>query len=180
MAEFKSAPPIDTARLALRAHTVEDFADCAALWGNADVVRYIGGVPSTPEATWARLLRYAGHWTLLGYGYWAIRDRATHAFLGEVGFADHHRDVTPALEPPECGWVLAPAAHGRGLATEAVRGILEWADARGWRRTTAMIDPGNTSSLRVAEKCGFERFASATYLGDSTIRIGRASCRERV
>lgn len=73
MPEFKSAPAIDTPRLALRAHTVDDFADCVALWANPDVTRHITGTPSTPEATWARLLRYAGHWTLLGYGYWAVR-----------------------------------------------------------------------------------------------------------
>ena len=173
MHEFKSAPAIDTPRLSLRAHTVGDFADCVALWGNPDVVRHITGVPSTAEATWARLLRYAGHWSLLGYGYWAVRDRATQQFLGEVGFADHHRDVAPVLEPPESGWVLAPQAHGRGLATEAVRAILAWADARGWRRTTCMIAPDNTSSLRVATKCGYEPFADTSYLGEPCLLFAR-------
>jgi len=173
MLEFKSAPAIDTPRLALRAHTLDDYNDCVALWASPEVTRHIGGVPFTAEATWARLLRYTGHWALLGYGYWAVRERATGLFIGEAGFADHHREVNPALDPPEAGWVLAPSVHGRGLATEAVRAILEWADARGWRRTTAMIDPTNVPSLRVADKCGFQPYANATYLGEPTILFAR-------
>jgi RimJ/RimL family protein N-acetyltransferase len=68
------------------------------------------------------VLRYAGLWTLVGLGYWVARDRATGRFVGEGGLADFRRDLTPALgNAPEVGWVLAPWAHGRGLATEAVR-----------------------------------------------------------
>ena len=42
------APPLDTLRLSLRAHATTDLAECAALWADPAVVRYIGGKPSTP------------------------------------------------------------------------------------------------------------------------------------
>jgi RimJ/RimL family protein N-acetyltransferase len=61
------APRLETERLVLRAHRVEDFPDLAALWSDPLVTRFISGVPQTPEESWSRLLRYAGHWLLLGY-----------------------------------------------------------------------------------------------------------------
>ena len=48
---------------------------------------HIGGKPFTREESWARLLRYGGLWSLLGYGYWAVRDKESGRFAGELGFA---------------------------------------------------------------------------------------------
>ena len=81
-----TAPTLETERLVLRAHRVEDFSDLAALWADPVVTRFISGVPQTAEESWSRLLRYAGHWLLLGFGYWAVEEKATGNFLGEVGF----------------------------------------------------------------------------------------------
>ena len=115
----------ETDRLILRPHRREDFPDVAALWADPLVVRYISGVPSSPEASWARLLRNMGHWQAMGYGYWAVIDRESDGFLGEVGFSDFRRDIEPRLDGlPEAGWVLAPHAHGRGIASEAVTAML--------------------------------------------------------
>ena len=170
-----SFPALDTTRLTLRTHTAADFADSTAMWADPAVTRHIGGRPSTAEETWARVLRYAGHWTLLGFGYWAVRERGTGRFVGEVGLADYRREMTPALDAPEVGWVLAPWAHGRGLATESVEAALAWADAQAGSssappalatgRTACAIAPENVASVRVAEKCGFRRTGSATYRG---------------
>ena len=82
----------------------------AAMWADAGVTRFISGRPFTREECWARLLRYAGLWPTLGFGYWAIEDKAEGRFLGEAGFADFKRDMTPSIEGlPEAGWVLAPS-----------------------------------------------------------------------
>jgi RimJ/RimL family protein N-acetyltransferase len=63
------------------------------------------------------------------------------------------------------GWMLAPQAQGRGLATEAVLGALGWADAGGLaeREIVAIIDAANLASIRVAEKAGFTIREDATY-----------------
>jgi RimJ/RimL family protein N-acetyltransferase len=90
------APSIETERLVLRAHRPADLPDCAAMWGDPAVTRYIGGRPFTREQTWHKILRYAGLWSLLGYGYWAIEEKATHRFAGELGFADFKRDIDPS------------------------------------------------------------------------------------
>jgi len=60
--EMTSIPTIETARLLLRPHTVDDFLDYVTMWSDEAVVRFIGGVPSTREQTWARMLRVAGMW----------------------------------------------------------------------------------------------------------------------
>lgn len=91
------------------------FPASAALWADPVVTQYIGGRPFTREESWSRLLRYAGHWLLLGFGYWVIEEKQTGRFLGEIGFADYKRDLEPSIEGiPELGWALTPTAQGQG------------------------------------------------------------------
>lgn len=172
-------PALDTARLTLRGHTLADFDACAAMWADPAVTRYIGGRPSTEEEVWARVLRYAGLWALLGFGYWVVRERGAGRFVGEVGFADFRRDLTPSLDgAPEVGWALATWAHGRGFATEAVRAALAWGDAHllhggAAGRTVCLIHPEHVASIRVAEKCGYREAARTTYQGGATLIFER-------
>lgn len=166
-------PPIlETDRLILRAHRVADFADLAAIWADPVVVRHIGGKPSTGEQSWARLLRYAGHWALLDYGFWAIEERASGRLAGEIGAADFQRAIAPPIAEPECGWVLASWAHGRGYATEALRAALGWLDAR-FAALACIIDVGNAASHAVATKAGFVAQGTTTYLDEAVIRYRR-------
>lgn len=162
----RSAPTLETDRLILSAHGLEDFDDVARLWSDPEVTRFIGGRPSTTEESWARLLRYAGAWTLMGYGFWAFRDKATGAYLGEGGLLQARRALEPAFgSTPEVGWALAPSAHGKGYALEALGAVLGWADGEGHDRTACMIEPSNTPSIRLAEKLGFAEYARTTYHG---------------
>jgi len=90
-------PVIETTRLILRGHRLDDFPDCAAMWADPIVTRHIGGRPFTEEETWARFLRYVGHWSVLGFGYWAIEEKDTATFVGELGFADFKRDIRRSI-----------------------------------------------------------------------------------
>lgn len=170
----RSAPELDTERLTLRAHTIGDFDDCAAMWADPSVVRYVGGKTFAREESWSRFVRYFGHWTLLGYGFWAAHDKASGRFVGEIGFADFKRDIVPPIVgTPEAGWVLATWAHGKGFATEAMRAALAWHDARGGARTVCIIDADNRASIRVAHKCGYRETVRTTYHGTPTILFER-------
>jgi len=166
---------LTTDRLTLRGHGLADFDDSLALWSDPRVVRFIGGKVATAEEVWARLLRYGGHWALMGFGFWTIHDTATGVFIGEAGLADFRRAITPGLGPdPEAGWVLSPKAHGRGYAREAMSAILAWADAKlGASRTTCIIDPANAASLKLAAKLGYERFGRGVYRGDDVVMLER-------
>jgi RimJ/RimL family protein N-acetyltransferase len=169
-----TVPTLATARLTLRAHRADDFAACAAMWADPAVTRFIGGKPFAAEEVWSRLLRYAGLWSLLGFGYWAIAEQASGHFVGELGFADFKRDMAPPLDAPELGWALAAHAHGKGYATEAVRAALAWSDRR-FARAVCIIGPDNRASLRVAEKCGFSELRRATYKDRPTIVLARGA-----
>ena len=170
------APVITTERLILRAHTPQDFADGVAMWSDPEVTRYITGRPSTSEEVWARILRYAGGWKLLGFGYWAITDRATGRFLGEGGFHDLKRDFHPPFDgAPEIGWGLTSAAQGRGYAHEATRAMLDWSDGAlsDASRTVCLIGPENAPSLKLAGKLGYVQYARTDYRGEPVILFER-------
>jgi RimJ/RimL family protein N-acetyltransferase len=160
-----AVPVLTTARLTLRGHRPGDFDDVAAMWGDPQVTRHIGGQPLSREDAWTKFLRNVGHWALAGYGFWLVHESASGRFVGEVGCAELQRDVALPMEGiPEAGWVLAAWAHGRGLATEAVRAALDWTAARvGSGRSVCLVDPENRASLRVAHKCGFQEIARTSY-----------------
>lgn len=146
------------------------------MWGNPIVTRHISGKPSSRTDTWMRMLRYAGLWSLLGYGYWAVEELAGSKFVGDVGLADFHRELSPSIHGiPEAGWVLDPAFFGRGYATEALRAVLAWADTNvSAERTACIIAPDNAASIRVAEKSGYSERARTTYGGAPTILFIRS------
>ncbi len=162
---IENVPIVETARLRLRAHRLEDYTDCLALWGDIEVTRFIGGKPLSGEEVWARILRYAGHWSMLGYGYWVIEEKASGLFVGEIGFADFKRQIVPSFDGiPEIGWALSPWAQGKGFATEALRGAVIWGDEKfGPITTGCLINPDNSASIRVAEKGGYREFARTLY-----------------
>lgn len=168
-------PILETERLRLRGHTAADFETVAAMWADPDVVRYIGGRPSTREESWARLLRYPGMWALLGYGFWAIEEKASGRLAGEGGFADFKRDISPAMDAPEQGWALASWAHGRGYGSEAVAAMIAWGEAHFGRRDfVCIISPENAPSIRVAEKVGYRETARTTYKDAPTVMFRRS------
>jgi RimJ/RimL family protein N-acetyltransferase len=167
-------PVLETERLKLRGHRVEDFVHCAAMWADPEVTRYIGGKPYTEEESWARLLRYAGHWSLLGFGYWVVEEKSAGHFVGEVGFADYKRDLPALRGIPEIGWAFTTQARGKGYATEAVRAAVAWGDAHfPSPRTACIIHPENIASMRVAEKCNYREFQRTTYKSHPTIMFVR-------
>jgi RimJ/RimL family protein N-acetyltransferase len=170
------APHLKTERLVLRKHAIEDFAALHAMWTEPAVYRYITGHPSTREESWSRLMRYLGHWTLLGYGYWAVEEQVSGAFVGEMGFADYRREIDPPFgDRPELGWILRTNAHGKGYATEALTAIAAWGDIHfGKRETACMIAPENAPSIRVAEKIGFHEELRTTYKGEPSVVFYRA------
>ena len=168
-------PVLETPRTVMRPHGPNDFDDVAAMWAEPAVVRHISGKPSSREESWARLLRYIGHWTALRFGYWVVEDRQSGRYLGDVGLADFKRDILPPLHGmAEAGWVLRPEAHGRGLATEAVSAALDWADANlEYEHTACLIAPANPASIRVAEKTGFRQMGQTLCQGQPTLVFRR-------
>ncbi|WP_233356224.1 GNAT family N-acetyltransferase [Henriciella aquimarina] len=177
MSMARPVPVILTERLKLRAHEASDFEALAAHWRHPDVVRFIGGGSGrTPHEVWTRnILRNRGLWEVLGYGYWLVEERKTGAFVGEVGFADFHRDTEPTFwGAPECGWIISPDRHGQGCASEAVRAIHDWLDTEtDESKSVCIIDPENHASIRISEKLGYKQSGSVRMSGEDVLYFER-------
>lgn len=173
----KTAPVIETERLILRPHRFEDFKACYAMWADPVVTRFIGGKPASEQQTWARLLSYIGHWALMHFGYWAVMEKATQLYIGELGFADFKRELKPSITGiPEVGWALASHAHGKGYATEALQAVVAWGDANlNASQTVCIIDPANRQSIHVAQKLAYQEHERTTYREEPVILFSRKS-----
>ncbi|KQM64241.1 hypothetical protein ASE75_09620 [Sphingomonas sp. Leaf17] len=167
-------PTIVTDRLTLSPYGPADLDDYAAMLADPVVCRHVGGRTFTREETWHRILRYIGHWQVVGHGNWAVRDTATGRYLGDVGLMDSRRATDPGYEGTlEAGWMFTTAAQGRGIAGEAVAAMLGWADGQGMARTVCIIAPGNAASIRLATRMGYALVAAGTYKAEPTLVFER-------
>jgi RimJ/RimL family protein N-acetyltransferase len=91
----------------------------------------------------------------------AVRSREAFAIVDEAG-GFLGLALAPRIElderTAELGYVVAPAARGRGVATEALRQLTHWAFSDlGMERLELLISVENEASKRVAEHCGYVR-----------------------
>lgn len=168
-------PVLETPRLILRPHRLDDLEPWYAMFSDRELFRLIAAPPLSREDAWNRLLRYAGHWSLLGFGLFAVIEKADGAFVGEVGMADFHRGLGARFDGvPEAAWIIVRDRHGKGYAGEAAAAAHRWFEAvRGLDRTVCLISPQNLASLKVAERLGYRPFGDCVYREASCIMLER-------
>ncbi|MGB0506214.1 MAG: GNAT family N-acetyltransferase [Pikeienuella sp.] len=142
------APTIETERLILRPNRAEDFEAYAAFYAT-ERATLRGGVKSRDEA-WVQFAAEIGHWTLRGYGFWAVEEKATGAYVGQVGCY-----YPEGWAQPEIGWLMMAGFEGKGYAYEAALCARAYAyDVLGWEQAASCISVGNDRSIRLAERMG--------------------------
>ena len=142
-------PVIHSERLTFRSWREGDFDAFASVYTDAEQSRFIGG-PMSRDDAWRRMASFVGHWSLRGFGIWALEDKTTGAFVGWSGLW-----FPEGFPEREIGWTLVPAFRGRGLAQEAGARVRAFAyDTLGWPTVTSLINFDNVASVRVAEKLG--------------------------
>src|SRR6185295_3789990 len=77
-------PHLETERLVLREFRAGDFEAYASFMADPEVARYIAPAPMSREDAWRSLASTIGHWTLRGYGTWAVQRKEDGAFMGRV------------------------------------------------------------------------------------------------
>jgi RimJ/RimL family protein N-acetyltransferase len=159
------APRLETERLILRGFTRDDFKVLYETWREPAVIKYTIVKPATREQALTRLQRYVGHWAMLGFGYWAVIEKSSGKFIGQMGFGDFKRDLTPSLDgKPELGWILRTEFHGKGYATEALRKMIAWGeDNLDCNQISCIIEDVHLVSQNVARKLGFNEVAKTNY-----------------
>lgn len=135
-------------------------AEDYAVGAEDDLVRRFGHLPLdryTPEVVRQQIddvidpgLR-AGTLAVL-----AIADVESDDFLGSAVVFDIDGDRA------EVGYWVAPRARGRGVATHAVRALVELTASSGTRRLVAKTSPENLASQRVLTRCGFSQVGEPT------------------
>ncbi|MEO8257726.1 MAG: GNAT family N-acetyltransferase [Acidobacteriota bacterium] len=155
---MKAPPLVETARLVLSAPVA---ADADAVFqryaSDEDVTRYLGWPTHRSVADTQGFLAFSAlQWEREGAGPYLIWARADGRLLGSTGLGlePHRRAIT--------GYVLATDAWGKGYAAEALTAVVEVAADIGVQRLYALVHPQHHASMRVLEKCRFERDASWT------------------
>ena len=157
---MRVVPVVETARLVLRGWREEDFEAYAAIVADADVMRYLRG-PLQPPDAWRQMALHAGHWSLRGYGNWAVERQSDGVLVGRVGL--WRPEGWPGLE---VGWMLARHAWGQGYAAEAARAAIEWAWTElGAAQLLSIVHAENPRSMRVAERLGMRLLREDTLRG---------------
>lgn len=143
-------PRLETPRLILREYRADDFEPYAAFMADPDVARYIAPAPMNRADAWRSLASSIGHWTLRGYGTWAVERKDDGTFIGRVGMINP--EGWPSLE---VGWTLGKQYWGKGYATEAANAAIRYAFlTQPVDKIISCIDPDNTPSQQVAQRVG--------------------------
>ena len=146
------------------------------IFGDAEVMRYGDGV-RTPAWVERWILGEQRSYQARGYGKWAVvdgnqagdhRGGCSGCFMGYcIGYCGlSYVDGIGGHPEVALGYRLARRYWGQGYASEAVKATVDYGfDVLGLERIVATIDPGNTASLRVAEKTGMVYEKDVMYPG---------------
>lgn len=156
----------ESPRLRCRRWVREDFDALMAVYGDRDAMRWVGdGEPLTRDDCERWLDVTARNYAQRGYGMFALEDRASGHVVGFVGLVHPGGQVDAEVK-----YAFARESWGRGLATEAVRAILDAAWTRfGLVEVIATVAPDNLASQHVLAKAGMRlRVARANDDGSRT------------
>lgn len=161
----RSRVVVNTNRLTLRRYLISDVQAIHTLTSDSTVREYVGNLPTSLEEAWSRLLRSEGHWSVFGYGQFAVVDKESDQIIGEVGVGHYHRGIDQRLNVlPEASWFFRRESHGKGYAFEAMSAVMEWIETRPtYEGLACLIDPSNKPSLNLAERLKFQIEAEVSY-----------------
>jgi len=154
---------LETERLVLRKPELGDRDGYAELWGDPEVVRFLGGTTLPPDEVPAGIERMLGQWERHGVGLFSVVRKEDDRLVGRVGYLlwDPERWVHAMSEElegdleHEIGWTLIRAFWNQGYATEAAIACRDHAFGElGRERVISLIAAENVASIRVAEKIG--------------------------
>lgn len=144
---------IETSHLLLRPFTQADLNDLATLNGDTEVMQYISA-PLSQEQVAGIIEWFIAEWHRLGYGWFALFEKATETFVGQCGL--QCLEGRPDTDDVELAFVISRVFWGRGYATEAAQAVLTFGfEEVNLERIVAVTMPENTPSQRVLNKLGF-------------------------
>jgi len=156
---------LKTKRLMLRPHRETDLDVEIEMGTDPEVMKFVGDV-ETEDQIAHDMPKYIRRCAGGCIGIWSVIERSTEEKLGTaillplpIEEDDTNWDLVFGDELPGCeieiGFMLKRSAWGKGYATEATKRLLRFAfEETPIEELVATIDPENTASRRVLEKCG--------------------------
>ncbi|MGE0725993.1 MAG: GNAT family N-acetyltransferase [Alphaproteobacteria bacterium] len=154
---------VETDHLLLRPFTPADIPAYAEVREDAAIREWLRSDPAEPgTAIAARVVAmFIEQWATVGYGPWAVIDRADGALVGHHGLR-----FMPEFGETEVLYALAGHVRGRGYAVEAGRAALAFGfDTLGLDRIMAIALHDNRASRAVMERLGLTYRRDETYKG---------------
>jgi ribosomal-protein-alanine N-acetyltransferase len=153
-------PVIQTRRLRLRPWRDDDLDRLAAIYADAEVMRYIGpGTTASRAQTIRSIVRMRAVWEEHGFGMWALEVADSGELIGRQGLS--FLDQSPEIE---IGYCLARDAWGHGYATESGREVVRYAfEVLGLDHLAGITYPQNQASQEVLKKCGLQYAGEMRY-----------------
>ncbi|MFF9484079.1 GNAT family N-acetyltransferase [Streptomyces sp. NPDC014676] len=148
-----TARTISTRRLDLLPLHVEHAEEMAAVLSDPALHTFIGGTPDTAQALRSRYQRMTAGSPdpAVAWLNWVIRLRDESCLTGTVQATislDGHGAVA------EIAWVVGTPWQGRGIATEAARGLAGWLGRPPVHAIIAHVHPEHRASAAVAAAAG--------------------------
>lgn len=144
---------LSTTRLTLRTWNLNDVPRAHSIWGDPEVMKYVdGGKPLSAEDIKRAIEAGIRHQTAFGFQHWAVIDNQSQNLVGSCGF-----NKSEGLNQIEMVFHFSKPSWGRGFATEAAKGCIDFALAKIHpNKIIAGCHPENKASMRVLEKVGFQ------------------------
>lgn len=119
-----------------------DWQPLCDFFRDEECVRYTIKTPLEDWQTWRMLACYIGHWTMRGYGPYAVVEKSSSELVGAVGL------WFPGEWPePELKGALRRCFWGKGYATEAASAVCDMAQRTlKWKRLIS-FDIARESSI---------------------------------
>ncbi|MFI7871440.1 GNAT family N-acetyltransferase [Streptomyces salinarius] len=148
-----TAQALSTRRLDLLPLHVEHAEEMAAVLSDPALHTFIGGTPDTPQALRSRYQRMTAGSPdpAVSWLNWVIRLRDESCLTGTV-----QATISPSGHGliAEIAWVVGTPWQGRGIATEAARGLVDWLSRQPVPTVIAHIHPEHRASAAVATAAG--------------------------
>lgn len=152
-----------TERLIIRKVNNEDAKDLSKVLSDPEVMKYSLKGVHTEEQIYDYIINCQKLYEQNGFGHWVIYNNLTGEFVGICGLNKHGIDNVDLVH---IVYRLAKDQQGKGYATEASSGVLDFAkNALSIDYVYALIEPENTESKKVATKIGFKFNRLSTFLG---------------
>ncbi|WP_372987820.1 GNAT family N-acetyltransferase [Marinobacter sp.] len=154
---------IETPNLLIREFDKADTPALSRILGDPSVMEFSSKGPMT-EADTARFIEWCRScYQEFGYGQWAIIVKESGELIGFCGLSHATVDGT---EEVEIAYRLARHQWGKGLASEAVKAVMDYGFTTcKLPSVVAIVSPLHKASIRVLEKCGFTSFHETDYSG---------------